>query len=74
MPRKKKNAEKRYVISPKKAEKKEEKFKRARHIRKLRTQGDPKWKDAARADLEDLAEDDSGARVLAAAIKALLRK
>ena len=50
------------------------KLKRAKQVKRLRKDGDPRWKKAVRADLTDLAEDDEGVLVLAAAIKALLRE
>ena len=49
-------------------------FARAREVARLRRQGDPRWKKAAKTDLEELAKDDEGIRLLAAAISALLRE
>ena len=49
-------------------------FARAREVARLRSQGDPRWKKVAKTELEELAKDDDGIRLLAAAISALLRE
>ena len=72
MAKKKTSSNKKKTLVPKKSTS-AKKLKRVKEIDKLRQAGDPRWKKAARADLEELAEDDSGASVLAAAIKAFLR-
>lgn len=43
-------------------------------VRRLQRQGDGRWRKAAQRDLREMADDDAGARVLARALSAMLRR
>lgn len=49
-----------------------ERFPREQQVRRLKRDGDWRWRKAAQADLGALADDDEGTKVLAAAISAML--
>ncbi len=43
-------------------------------VRRLKREGDWRWRRAAQADLREMADDDAGAEMLARAIAAMLRR